>query len=175
MAFAINLTARDSAGARIRQLWDAFGAFELVPSMAALNHPPHITLAIYDRIGEDHLRGGMHQIMAGQSPFRLRFSAIARFEQPSLVFWAAPDPSARLLQIHASLHRLIDPALCRQHYRPGNWVPHCTLATDVTDANRSVARYVAARPFEPFDIVFDSADCVEFVPVRLIDEVVLVA
>jgi hypothetical protein len=54
MAFAINLTARSLAGARIRDLWNEFGVCKPVPSMAALNHPPHITLAIYNNIDEGH-------------------------------------------------------------------------------------------------------------------------
>jgi hypothetical protein len=54
MAFAINVTARGLAGARISELWNQFGVFEPVPSMAALNHPPHITLAIYNSIDDGH-------------------------------------------------------------------------------------------------------------------------
>jgi hypothetical protein len=50
-AFAIDLTARGLAGGPIRQLWDAFGAFETTPSIAH-GHPPNLTLAISDRIAD---------------------------------------------------------------------------------------------------------------------------
>jgi 2'-5' RNA ligase len=173
MAFAINLTARGLAGARICELWDEFGVFEPAPSMAALNHPPHITLAIYNSIDEDRLSRAMHQVMDGQPPLQLTFRSIARFDEPGLVFWAAPDVSATLLPMHAKLHQLIDPAFCHEHYRPGSWVPHCTLAFRVTEANLTKAIELANRPIEPFDIVFEIADCVEFTPVRMIDEMVL--
>jgi 2'-5' RNA ligase len=173
MAFAINLTARGLAGARICELWDEFGVSEPAPSMAALNHPPHITLAIYSSIGEDRLRAAMRQVMDAHPPIQLTFRSIQRFDHPRLVFWAAPDASNVLLYAHARVHQLIDPKLCHEHYRPGSWVPHCSLAMNVTAENKPHALELAASPFEPFQIVFGFADCVEFVPVRMIDEVAL--
>jgi hypothetical protein len=52
MAHAICLKAYNSSGDPIRTLWAEFGRFEPTSSMAALNYPPHITLAIYDGVDE---------------------------------------------------------------------------------------------------------------------------
>ncbi|WP_233450623.1 2'-5' RNA ligase family protein [Rhizobium mongolense] len=48
--------------------------------------------------------------------------------------WARPVPNGRLLQLHAAVHSEIDPALCREHYRPDRWVPHCTIAMKIPGA-----------------------------------------
>jgi hypothetical protein len=49
-------------------------------------------------------------------------------------------------------------------------VPHCTLATEVRGADKQNAIVFACAPFEPFEVVFDTVDCVEFPPVRVIEE-----
>jgi 2'-5' RNA ligase len=173
MAFAININTSGGTGACIRGYWGKFGCLEPVPSMVALDYPPHVTLAIYDIISAGKLRETLRAAFGGCPPVRLRFDKLAYFEQPQLVFWAAPEPSESLLHAHAAIHRLIDPSLCREHYRPGGWVPHCTLATNVSANNRQEALALADQKIEPFEVAFDKADCVEFMPVRIIEEYAL--
>jgi hypothetical protein len=55
-------------------------------------------------------------------------------------------------------------------YQPGVWVPHCTLATQVTADNKEEAIALAAETIEPFEVLFDKAECVEFYPIRIIEE-----
>ena len=170
MPFAINITALGATAAPLRDLWAQFSCFEDTPSMAAFNYPPHVTLAIYDSIPADRLRDALHTEFAALPPFILRFSRLAFVEHPRLVFWARPDASELLAHVHAAIHRRIDPSLCLTFYRPQVWTPHCTLAMDVTPANKAAAIAQAASGIAPFEVVFDRADCAEFFPVRVIDE-----
>ena len=109
-------------------------------------------------------------VFGAHPPIRLRFSKLGSFETPELVFWAAPDRSERLLHAQSAIHELIDPGLCRIHYQPGSWVPHCTLATKVTASNKEEAIALATETIEPFEVLFDTAECVEFYPLRTIEE-----
>jgi 2'-5' RNA ligase len=138
--------------------------------MAALNHPPHVTLAVYDSIPEDRLSEALRSVFGVHPPVRLRFTKLAFFEMPELVFWAAPDKSEPLLRAHSAIHELIDPRLCRSHYQPGIWVPHCTLATQVSTDCKERAIALAAEAIEPFEVLFDTAECVAFYPIRTIEE-----
>src|SRR5262249_45923089 len=144
MGFAISITA--PGGAPLRALWDRFAPFEDTPSMAALSYPPHVTLAVYDTIEEDRLRDALHRVFAKEPPMSLRFTRLSRFETPGLVFFAAPERCEPLWRAHAAVHAVIDPSSCDPHYRPGNWVPHCTLATRVTAANAAQAKALADGP-----------------------------
>src|SRR5262249_53369483 len=134
---------------------------------------PHVTLAVYDSIPEDQLSDALRYELGAFPPFRLRFAKLAHFESPQLIFWATPEASELLSRGHTAIHRRIDPTLCREHYRPDRWTPHCTLATKVTAANKARAVALMEKGIEPFDVVFDRADCVEFHPVRIIDECIL--
>jgi 2'-5' RNA ligase len=141
--------------------------------MAALNYPPHVTLAIYDNISADKLRETVRAAFGGCAPILLRFGGLAYFSRPQVVFWARPEPSDSLRRAHAAVHRLIGPSSCREHYRPGSWVPNCTLATQVSAINRQQALALVEEKIEPFDVVFDQADCVEFMPVRVLERCAL--
>ncbi len=100
----------------------------------------------------------------------MRFNKLSYFEKPQLVVWAAPAWSRSLLNAHAAIHRQIDPFLCREHYQPGNWVPHSTLATEVSPSNNAAATALASQVIDPFEVVVDKADIVEFHPIRVIEE-----
>ena len=68
--------------------------------------------------------------------------------QNALLLGAVTD--AELLAVHVAVHdvlagRVRDPWA---HYLPGVWVPHCTLAEDVTP-EQLVAGFAALHPVEP--------------------------
>lgn len=171
MSGAVVLASTNESGERIRRLWDRIGAFEDMPSMSSLGYRPHITLAVYEEIDARELSEAVHSVFGTARSVRVVFDRIRYFDSSPLVLWASPKDSSRLAELHAVLHGRIDPALCHRHYRPGHWVPHCTLATRVLDEKREEALAFAATPLEPFEVVFDSADCVDFPPVRIIESV----
>jgi 2'-5' RNA ligase len=137
--------------------------------MAALDYPPHLTLAIYDDIPLVQLRAALQEAFAGTSALRLTFTGPRFFNSP-LVLWADPSLSLALAAAHARVHACIDPRLCHPHYRPGAWVPHCTLGTEIQAEHQEEAIRFAARPIPAFEAVFDVADCVSFPPVAVLNE-----
>lgn len=170
MAFAISLKAIDSTADPIRALWGQVAAIETIPSMAALNYPPHITLAIYDDIDPERLRAVLAEAFTGASALSLTFAQLNYFDTEPLVLWAVPSPLPALNSAHEGVHARIDPSLCHPHYRPGAWVPHCTLGTKIQAERRAEAISLAALPFEPFRVTFSVADCVSFPPVTVLSE-----
>jgi 2'-5' RNA ligase len=170
MPFAITLKAANDTASPIRTLWEQVSRFEDQPSMRALNYPPHITLAVYEHIDGDRLHSALTNAFAGMPALRLAFDGIRHFDGVPLVLWAEPSSSAHLARAHATIHAEIDPALCQLHYRPGTWVPHCTLGMRVSEKHRAEALAFADRFVDPFEVVFDTADWVSFPPVSVIQE-----
>jgi 2'-5' RNA ligase len=173
MAIAISIKAANDTAAAIEALWQQAACFEDAPSMRALSYPPHITLAIYDDIEPERVASALEAVFLGKSALRITFGELRHFEGTPLVLWAAPSVCVALDQAHAVLHRLVDPALCRPHYRPDVWVPHCTLAAQVKSERRDEALAFVSRPIAPFEVVFDMADCVSFPPVAVLRECAL--
>jgi 2'-5' RNA ligase len=87
-----------------------------------------------------------------------------------LVLWAEPEPRELLFEMHRQIHAAIDPALCRPHYRPGNWIPHCTLAMQILP-DRTADALALANDFRgSVRASFDIVDCATFPPVRVVAE-----
>ena len=170
MAFALSLSSSNASAAAITALWDQTSAFEDQPSMRALNYPPHITLAVYDAPGvtEELVTAVMQLAATGRTAIEIGFDRIDHFPGPPLVLWADPEPKQALLEINRRIHASIDPALCREHYRPGNWIPHCTLAMRTLPDRNAEALTFAARFQGRVRVTFDRIDCVEFPPVRIV-------
>ncbi|MCA1364805.1 MULTISPECIES: 2'-5' RNA ligase family protein [unclassified Bradyrhizobium] len=172
MALAINIRSDHSSAERIEALWDEVAAFESQPSMRGLGYRPHFTFAIYDapEITAKTAWETMLRAVGGEGPLQVAFRRICWFAGPPLVLWAEPEFDETLVRWHASISAAIDPALCRLHYRPENWRPHCTLGTQIADAKRDDAIAFAQSFSGSISVLFDVVDCVSFPPVRVVAE-----
>ncbi|WP_085778586.1 2'-5' RNA ligase family protein [Rhizobium sp. NXC14] len=135
------------------------------------NYPPHVTLAVYPEIAVDRLAEAAERVFRSRPAVTLSFSRIGSFENQFLVLWARPDHDEWLFQLHAALHREIEPVHCHEHYWPGNWVPHCTIAAKIPKARLQAAISWANRNRRQFSVTFDPADCVRFPPVDVLSEI----
>ena len=171
MPYAINLRSDDKSADSIRSLWRECERLENSPSMAGLNYPPHITLTIYDDIDPDRLYSAFESAVSGLPTISARFEHLDTFVTPSaVVVWAAPILGSEVYALHERIHSLIEPEMCRPHYRPASWVPHCSLATAIELRREEEALETANRSIEPFEVVFDVVDCVSFLPVQVLRE-----
>ncbi|WP_409997858.1 2'-5' RNA ligase family protein [Bradyrhizobium sp. SZCCHNS3002] len=172
MAIAINLRSDDASSGEIERLWDQVAAFEDEPSMRGLGYRPHFTLAIYDapEIDVETASRVMRAAVENAPALQLEFNRINWFSAPRFVLWAEPEMNEGLLRWHAAIAAAIDTAHCRDHYRPGVWVPHCTLGTRILKACRDDAMAFARSFDRHFTVAFDVIDCVVFPPVQIVAE-----
>lgn len=91
---------------------------------------PHLSYAVLRRWDLDEVERALAGLPAG-GPVELRFDALGMFRRSRS--WLVPaieaDVSAR--QQHVVEALLPTGADLHHHYRPGAWVPHCTLAPRV--------------------------------------------
>ncbi|MBB2754980.1 UNVERIFIED_ORG: 2'-5' RNA ligase [Rhizobium aethiopicum] len=173
MPYGISLKCLNETASPVFKLWDEAAAFEETASMRALNYPPHLTLAVYDEFSSDRLAAALERVFRGHSAVTVSFSGASYFENEFIVLWARPIADNALFQLHAALQQEIDPAYCHEHYRPGNWVPHCTVAAKVPKAKSEIAINWANENRMQFAVSFDAADCVRFPPVEITSEIAL--
>lgn len=172
MAFAVSLKSVNASAETIVSLWDRASAFEDSPSMRGLSYPPHITFAIYDAAdaSEQVAIATIKSMAERRSDIEIAFDRIRTFDGPPLILWADPAPRQTLHELHHLMHSAIDPKFCRPHYRPGRWVPHCTLAMR-TLPDRNADALAFARDFRGrLRVVFDVIDCARLDPLNVVAE-----
>jgi 2'-5' RNA ligase len=151
MAHALECYFDDDADAAVRALWQRLEQAG-VPSLASRTHRahrPHLSFAVAGAIPPGVRRSLAADLTLLAMP-RLWLYTLSTFptNQNSLLLGAVTD--AELLAVHVAVHdalagRVRDPWA---NYLPGAWVPHCTLAQDVTPAQLATG-FATLHPIEP--------------------------
>jgi 2'-5' RNA ligase len=126
---SIELLLDAATEARVRHEWDALAAAGL-PSLASHTAPsnrPHITMLV-----RTELEPFAAADLIGSLPIPLMLGGPMLFgaaERRVLV--RSVVPTADLLALHAAVHGRVPPGDDARHTRPGEWMPHVTLARRV--------------------------------------------
>jgi 2'-5' RNA ligase len=138
--------------ARIQAEWDALASagFSSLAAHTSSSNRPHITLVVRTFI-PPLTRTQLQAVVS--LPLDLEIGDPILFgEGERRVLVRSVVPSAPLLEFHASLHALIrDGAEDAPHTRPGEWVPHITLARRirVADIPQALRLINDAHPSSP--------------------------
>jgi 2'-5' RNA ligase len=129
MALAVCLLLDPPADATVRRLWARLEEAG-VPSLASHTHGrhvPHLTLAALHSWDLDAVLAASAGLPA-QPPLRLRLDALGVFRRSRC--WLAPALSLDLAPRQEAVVEAVTAtgAELHRHYRPGDWVPHVTLA-----------------------------------------------
>ena len=154
MAHALECYFDDEADAAVRALWQRLEQAG-VPSLATRthrDHRPHVSFAIAGAIPPAARRSLAADLALLAMP-RLWLYTLGTFPTNQNGLLLCPVTDAELLAVHVAVHdalagRVRDPWA---YYLPGAWVPHCTLAEDVTPAQLA-AGFAALHPIEPIRV-----------------------
>jgi hypothetical protein len=128
MVAALELYFDSVAEQRIRVLWRALSAAGVatMSDVAHGRHRPHVSLVACDVLDPVAVAQSLGDLSA--APLRLTFGHVGQF--PGGVLWLGPAPTAPLLALHAEVTARLDAGGVPYWplYRPGAWVPHCTLS-----------------------------------------------
>ncbi|MEH0935783.1 2'-5' RNA ligase family protein [Micromonospora psammae] len=140
MVAALELYLDTDATRRVRVLWDALEAegVQSMRSLLAQRHRPHVSLAVAPRFDPDRVAEALLGTVVA-APLRLRFEHAGQFV--GRVLWLGVTPTAELLAHHALVHERLAGAGIElaEQYRPGRWVPHCTLSMRVPNTLMAAA------------------------------------
>ncbi len=151
MAQALECYFDDAAETAVRRLWQRLDRTG-VPSPATGthgHHRPHVTFAVAGTIPPAARRDLITDLTRLALP-SLWLYTLGTFPTSANGLFLGAVTDTELLAVHVAVHdtlagRVRDPWAS---YLPGAWVPHCTLAQDVTPAQLT-AGFAALHPVEP--------------------------
>jgi hypothetical protein len=137
---ALELYLDTNATRRIRALWHALEA-EGIPTLAGLHgglHRPHVSLAAATRLAPDAVAGALQDLDVGRG-LTLDLDFAGQFV--GRVLWLGVTPTAELLAHHRRTHERLAARGVEvwELYRPGRWVPHCTVSLRVPNVQLAQA------------------------------------
>lgn len=109
----------------------------LLEREAASASLPHISLIPTDMADEQELLHRLGIVARSMPPFDVIYSYLGWFSGG--VLFLGITPTQALLSLHHECFRLSSPSPATPWidlYGPGNWVPHCTIATSVPENQR---------------------------------------
>jgi hypothetical protein len=129
---ALELYLDTDATRRLRALWQALEA-EGIPTLASLQdskHRPHLSLAAASRLSPDAVAAALGDAPVGRG-LVLDLDFVGQFV--GRVLWLGITPTVALLKRHQAVHDRLAAGGVEvwDQYRPGRWVPHCTVSLRV--------------------------------------------
>ncbi|HEX2285214.1 MAG TPA: 2'-5' RNA ligase family protein [Mycobacterium sp.] len=139
MALAVCLLFDRRSERAVRALWDRLEEHGVgsLRSHTHGRHVPHVSYAVLRRWDDDAVAGALTGIDGGE-PVELSFDGIGLFRRGRT--WLVAGVSADFV---ARQQRVVEAvtatgAELHKHYRPGIWLPHCSLAPRATLAQLPV-------------------------------------
>jgi hypothetical protein len=132
MVAALELYMDVHATRRLRTLWHSLEA-EGIPTLASLHddkHRPHVSLAAAARFSPDAVAAALGDVAVGRE-LTLDLDFVGQFV--GRVLWLGVTVTEELLTHHRMVHERLATGGVEvwDHYRPGRWVPHCTVSLRV--------------------------------------------
>lgn len=163
MGFSVELAFDEQSNDRLSQLWTDLQRIYGKPQRTELGVRPHISLAVFPRGEPSSLRRQVEALAGSIPPFTIHLSHVDHIPTSEGVVYLAPAPSPELNAAHQLFHALEHEG-CSRYYLPGQWVPHCTVATDVPSEQIASVRAACVNS-EVFQEVLVRAVCgVEYRP-----------
>jgi hypothetical protein len=137
---ALELYVDVEATRRVRGLWKALED-EGIPTLATLleqKHRPHVSLAVARTLAPDAVASALDGIPIGEG-LRVDMDFVGQFV--GRVLWLGVVPTVELLTHHRLVHDRLASAGVEvwELYRPGRWVPHCTISMRVPNPSMAAA------------------------------------
>lgn len=114
---------------QVRRAWSILRTRGLSSPLLRSGGKPHLTLAIWESLDPDLILDDIMDLAKRQRAFPVTFSSIATFGLNSGTIFLGPVITPSLISVHDKLYRIMDELtnLSEGLYRPGCWVPHCSL------------------------------------------------
>jgi 2'-5' RNA ligase len=141
MPYAVELYLDATTEQLVRGLWRTLAEAGVSQAMLAEGFYPHITLGIANQLDSAALWPELSAMARRTCPQPVTLSHFGVFPNPEAVLFLGATVTRSLLDMHEAFSQLFE-AYAQEpwgYYRPGHWVPHCTLALYLDPAGISQA------------------------------------
>jgi 2'-5' RNA ligase len=152
MTFSLQLFFDPAGDAAVRHMWSRLeqAGVSSLATRSHRRHQPHVTLAgARHLVVNDTALDAIHGLQGSE----LILPMLGVFPGKQAVVLLGATVTAELLSAHAAIHCGIEQGSedIWELYRPGSWVPHCSLAMGV-EANDLMTVIASLHPHSPITV-----------------------
>ena len=143
MPFAVELFFDTVTENKIYNAWNVIQKAGISSPLLDAGYRPHVSLGVCNRIDPNAFEANLSTFAASVAPFPLTLSSVGIFPGTEGVIFLGVTVTEHLLDVHAAFDRIFRTHAQErsEHYGVGNWVPHCTLASGLSE--RQIAESVS--------------------------------
>jgi 2'-5' RNA ligase len=150
MPFAIELLFDPQSDESVRKLGNLLEKKRIPTILNAHGASPHVTLAVFEKFTRNRVIPLLTRLAKKFDPIPFSLSSLGSFPGPEKALFLAPVVTPPLIELHQLLHSSLR-GIARgamDYYRPGQWMPHCTLSMGLSSKEVSRAfEYLQGIPF----------------------------
>jgi 2'-5' RNA ligase len=167
MPYAITLLLDSQSGGKVCTIYKALADLKISSDQFNIGYPPHLTLAT---LGDDSDAGQLIDVLSvvakDWQSSRISLAGFGVFPGTPSTLWLCPAVKAELFERHTALCAALPDKALNGHYRPGRWVPHVTLAQDLTEPSQALH---AVKDFDlPIPATLEEVNLIHFRPSELL-------
>ena len=168
MAFAVELYYDPPAEESVRCAWKAMAEAGINSSMLDGGYRPHVSLGVSDQLNVSDACKALETFASNNLPFTLTLSSIGVFPTAEGVLFLGVTVTQKLLDLHSEFHRFFRECAIDQwdYYRVEMWVPHCTLAFDLSASKIAEAISVCQQMALPIHARVQEIGVVQVTPAK---------
>lgn len=136
MDYAVTVYFDEKSQAQLLGMMEDLGRAGVNRYLLDVGIRPHITLAYWNGQKENDVTAEISRYAQAVKGTKVLFSSIGIFPADPKVVYLSPVKDDALIRLHQGLYGELDGKIenFSQNYTPDYWVPHCTLATKLTEA-----------------------------------------
>lgn len=168
MGYAVELYFDPGSDLAVRRIWSGIADVFGLSTMLTSGGRPHVSLAVYtDDLDCRSFPQELFAFAQSLAPFEFQLGSVGTFPTEEGVVFLAPVVTSELLALHERFHTTFSRygGCASAYYLPGHWVPHCTVATNLEDAEMGKVVQHCWKHFRPIQGRFQTIGLIEFRPV----------
>jgi len=164
MGYSIELNLHRNSRIMVEKLWKTLSKENISPIMINLGVQPHISLAVIDNLDPELIRNDIRLFANSIRPISVKFSYIGTFPTSEGVIFIGIAMTPELSNLHTNLHKQLEKRgiTSIEYYRPGNWIPHCTAAVEITSESMGTAIDICCKSDIFGFVILDEISIIEF-------------
>jgi 2'-5' RNA ligase len=168
MGVAVEVYCDPASEQQLRQLQARLASQNIPPLLEQLGFRPHVSLAGFATTPPEDVIPLVRAFSQSIQPFPITFSHLGVFPAVEGVVFLAPTLTQHLARLHHGFHQQLAEAglVADGYYQPDQWVPHCTIATDLAPRQVATAIELLVQEFRPLQVQCTAIGVITFRPAR---------